>query len=60
MLDDIYTTDLSLLDSPEGVHEFAGDIYDRTVDALQECADLYMPKHKKNITSFGGIKSFIY
>ena len=47
MLDDINTTDLSLFDSSKGVHEFAGNIYDRTVNALQECADLYIPKHKK-------------
>ena len=60
VLEDINTTDLSLFDSPEGVHEFAGNIYDRTVNALQECAYLYIPKHKTGITSFGGIKSLIY
>ena len=52
MLDDINTTDLPLVDSPEGVHEFAGSIYDRTVIALQECADLYIPKHKKGYYKF--------
>ena len=60
VLDDINTTDLSLFDSSEGVHEFAGNIYDRTVNALHEYADLYIPKHKKGITSFGGIKCLIY
>ena len=60
VLDDINTTDLSLFDSSEGVHEFTGNIYDRIVNALQECEDLYIPKHKKGITSFGGIKSLIY
>ena len=60
VLDDINTTNLSLFDSSEGAHEFAGNIYDRTVNALQECADLYIAKHKKAITSFGRIKSLIY
>ena len=45
--DDMNTTDLSLFDSLEDVREFAGSIYDRTVNARQECADLDIPKHKK-------------
>ena len=45
MRDDINTTDLSLFDSPGGAHEFAGSIYDRTVNVMQECADLYIHKH---------------
>ena len=49
---DINATDLSLFDSSEGVHEFAGNIYDRTVNALQECADLHIPKHKKGYYKF--------
>ena len=52
VLDDTNTTDLPLLDSPEGVHEFAGSIYDRTVNALQECADLDIPKHSKGYYKF--------
>ena len=52
MLDYININDLSLFDSPEGVHEFAGSIYDRTVDTLQEYADLYIPKHKKGYYKF--------
>ena len=32
VLDDINTTDFSLFDSPEGDHEFAGSINDRTVN----------------------------
>ena len=31
---------------------FAGNIYDRTVNALQECADLYIHKHKKGYYKF--------
>ena len=59
---DINTTDLSLFDSPEGVHEFAGSIYDRTVtgNALQELQIFIFLIIRKAITSFGGIKSFIY
>ena len=55
VLDDIITIDLSLFDSPEGVHEIAGSIYDRTVNTLQECADLYNAQPKK-----GNYKSLIY
>ena len=50
--DDVNTTDWSLFDSPEGVQQFAGSIYDRTVNTLQECADLYIPKHKKGYYKF--------
>ena len=52
VLDDINTNDLSLFDSSEGVHEFAGNIYDRTVNVLQEFADFYIPKHKKGYYKF--------
>ena len=52
VLDDINITDLSLFDSPEGVHEFAGSIYDRTVIAIQDSAVLYIPKHKKGYYKF--------
>ena len=52
VLDDINITDLFLCNSPDGVHEFAGNIYDRTVNVLQECADLYIPKHYKGYYKF--------
>ena len=52
VLYDINTINLSPFNSPEGVHEFAGSIYDRTVYALQECADLYTSKHKKGNYKF--------
>ena len=39
--------DVSLFDSPEGVHKFAGSIYDRTVNAVQEYSHLYIPKYTK-------------
>ena len=52
MVDDINTTVLSLFVSPEGVHEFAGSIYDRTANALQECADLYISEHKISCYKF--------
>ena len=45
-------TNLSLVDSPEGAHEFSDNIKDRTINALQECADLYIPRHKKGYYKF--------
>ena len=35
---------LTSFDSLDSVHKCAGSIYDRTVNVLQECADLYIPK----------------
>ena len=38
-----------------GDHEFTDSIYDRTVNILQECADLYIPKHTKCYYKFSRI-----
>ena len=52
MLGVINAADLSLFDSPEDVHEFAGSIYNRAVNAQHECTDLYISKHKKGYYKF--------